>query len=70
MTQPDTGPATAVIALAVSLTSHPVWPPKILNICSLALFALIAILGFTLAKMTTNGWPPGAAPASASSSGP
>jgi hypothetical protein len=44
------GLAAALIALAVILTSRPVWPPKILNICSLALFALIAVLGFTLGK--------------------
>jgi hypothetical protein len=30
--------------------SHPIWPPKILNTCSLVLFALIAVLGFTLGK--------------------
>ena len=61
--------AAAVIALIAILTSHPVWPPKILDTCSLVLFALIAVLGFTLGKATTGGWPPGAAPASASSSG-
>jgi hypothetical protein len=42
------GVAAALIALAAILTSRPVWPPKILNTCSLALFALIAALGFTL----------------------
>ena len=35
----------ALIAIA---TSHPVWPPKIINACSLVLFALIAVLGFTM----------------------
>jgi hypothetical protein len=40
--------AAAAIALAAVLTSHPVWPPKILNTCSLTLFALIAVLGFAL----------------------
>jgi hypothetical protein len=40
----------AVTALIAILTSHPVWPPKILNACSLALFALLAIAGFTLGK--------------------
>ena len=40
----------AVIALIAILTSHPVWPPKILNTCSLVLFTLIAVLGFTLGK--------------------
>src|SRR6201987_3988932 len=39
--------ATALIAIA---TSHPVWPPKILSACSLGLFTLIAVLGFTLGK--------------------
>jgi hypothetical protein len=42
--------AAALIALIAILTSHPIWPPKILNTCSLVLFALIAILGFTLGK--------------------
>jgi len=41
------GLAAALIAIA---TSHPVWPPKILNTCSLVLFSLIAVLGFTLGK--------------------
>ena len=44
------GLAAALVALAVILTSHPIWPPKILNTCSFVLFALIAILGFTLGK--------------------
>ena len=44
------GLAAAVIALIAIATSHPVWPPKILNTCSLVLFALIAVLGFTLGK--------------------
>ena len=44
------GLAAALIALIAILTSHPVWPPKILNTCSLVLFALIAVLGFTLGK--------------------
>jgi len=44
------GIAAALIALIAILTSHPVWPPKILNTCSLVLFALIAVLGFTLGK--------------------
>jgi hypothetical protein len=42
------GLAAAVIALIAIATSHPVWPPKIINACSLVLFALIAVLGFTL----------------------
>jgi hypothetical protein len=40
----------AAVALIAILTSHPIWPPKILNTCSLVLFALIAVLGFTLGK--------------------
>jgi hypothetical protein len=42
------GLAAAVIALIAIATSRPVWPPKILNTCSLALFTLTAVLGFTL----------------------
>ncbi len=42
------GLAAAVIALIAILTSRPIWPPKIINACSLVLFALIAVLGFTL----------------------
>jgi hypothetical protein len=37
-----------VIALIAIVTSHPIWPPKILNSCSLVLFAVLAVLGFTL----------------------
>ena len=44
------GLAAALVALIAILASHPIWPPKILNTCSLVLFALIAILGFTLGK--------------------
>ncbi len=44
------GLAAAVVALIAIATSHPVWPPKIVNTCSVALFTLIAILGFTLGK--------------------
>ena len=44
------GLAAALVALAVILTSHPIWPPKILNTCSFVLFALTAIPGFTLGK--------------------
>jgi hypothetical protein len=40
------GLTAAVAALIAIATSHPVWPPKIINACSLALFALIAVLGF------------------------
>jgi len=44
------GLAAAVVALIAIVTSRPIWPPKILNSCSLVLFALIAVLGFTLGK--------------------
>ncbi len=44
------GLAAAVVALIAILISHPVWPPKILNTCSLVLFTVTAILGFTLGK--------------------
>jgi hypothetical protein len=44
------GLAAAVIALVAILTSRPVWPPKIINTCSLVLFTLIVILGFTAGK--------------------
>src|SRR5580692_9484533 len=39
-----------LIAFIAIVTSRPWWPPKILNTCSLVLFALIAVLGFTLGK--------------------
>jgi len=42
------GLVTAVIALLVILTSRPIWPPKIIITCSLVLFAVLAVLGFTL----------------------
>jgi hypothetical protein len=42
------GLAAALIALIAIAASRPVWPPKVLSTCSLALFALIAVLGFTL----------------------
>jgi intracellular septation protein A len=42
------GLVAAVAALIAILVSRPVWPPKILNACSLVLFTLIAVLGFTL----------------------
>ena len=41
------GLVAAVMAIIAIATSHPVWPPKIINACSLVLFALIAVLGFT-----------------------
>jgi hypothetical protein len=40
----------AVIAGVAMVTIRPLWPPKILNACSLILFALLAVLGFTLGK--------------------
>jgi hypothetical protein len=44
------GLVAAVIALAAIAASRPWWPPKVFNSCSLVLFALIAVLGFTLGK--------------------
>jgi hypothetical protein len=44
------GLGAAVVALIVILISRPIWPPKIVVSCSLVLFALIAVLGFTLGK--------------------
>ncbi len=44
------GLAAAVVGLIAIATSHPLWPPKILNTCSLVLFGLIVVLGFTLGK--------------------
>jgi hypothetical protein len=44
------GLAAAVLALIAIVTGHPIWPPKILNACSLVMFALFAVLGFTLGK--------------------
>jgi hypothetical protein len=40
----------AIAALDVLAFSRPVWPPKILNVCSFLLFTLLAVLGFTLGK--------------------
>ena len=44
------GLVAAVAALVAILTSHPIWPPKVINSCSLVLFTVTAILGFTLGK--------------------
>jgi hypothetical protein len=44
------GLVAAVAALVAILTSHPIWPPKVINTCSLVLFTVTAILGFTLGK--------------------
>ena len=40
----------AVIAGVAMVTIRLLWPPKILNACSLILFALLAVLGFILGK--------------------
>jgi hypothetical protein len=42
------GVVAAVMALVGVLASRPVWPPQIVVFCSLILFTLIAVLGFTL----------------------
>ena len=39
--------AAAVIAAIAAVAVRPVWPPKILNACSLVLFTVLAIAGFT-----------------------
>jgi hypothetical protein len=44
------GLAAAAIAALAIMTSHPVWPPKVLNTCSFLLFTLIAVLSFTLGQ--------------------
>src|SRR5580693_3263483 len=44
------GLAAAVTALIAIAASRPIWPPKIINSCSLVLFTVIAVLGFTLGK--------------------
>jgi hypothetical protein len=44
------GLVAAVSALIAMAISRPVWPPKILTACSLILFTVIAVLGFTLGK--------------------
>jgi hypothetical protein len=44
------GLVAAVSALIAVAISRPVWPPKILTVCSLILFTVIAVLGFTLGK--------------------
>jgi hypothetical protein len=37
-----------VAALVAMATSRPFWPPKIINACSFVMFAVLAVLGFTL----------------------
>jgi hypothetical protein len=44
------GLVAAVTALIAIAASRPIWPPKIINSCSLVLFTVIAVLGFTLGK--------------------
>jgi hypothetical protein len=41
------GLVAAVIAAIAMVAVRPVWPPKILNACSLVLFTVLAIAGFT-----------------------
>jgi hypothetical protein len=42
--------AAAVCAAGVIVAVRPAWPPKIITACSLVLFTLLAILGFTLGR--------------------
>ena len=42
------GVVAAVMALVGVLANRPVWPPQIVVFCSLILFTLVAVLGFTL----------------------
>jgi hypothetical protein len=42
--------AAAVIAGIAIVASRPIWPPKIINTCSLVLFTVLAVLGFTLGR--------------------
>jgi hypothetical protein len=42
--------AAAVCAAGVMVAFRPIWPPKIIAACSLVLFTLLAILGFTLGR--------------------
>jgi hypothetical protein len=44
------GLVAAVLALVAMLISRPIWPPKILNSCSLVIFTVLAVLGFSLDK--------------------
>jgi len=47
--------AGAVLALAAEVAIRPVWPPNLLSSCSLALFSVIAVLGFTQ-DQRTDSW--------------
>jgi hypothetical protein len=42
--------AAAMTVVVAIVATHSIWPPKILNTCSLVLFALIAVLAFTLGR--------------------
>jgi hypothetical protein len=56
------GLVAAALALVAMLISRPVWPPKILNACSLVIFTVLAVLGFSLDKgdkMWLATWPGG-----------
>jgi hypothetical protein len=49
------GVTAAVIAAVAMVAVRPVWPPKILNACSLVLFTVLAIAGFT-GSAGTDRW--------------
>jgi len=44
------GLVAAVCAVIAILASHPIWPPKVLNVIQLVIFGVIAVLGFTVGK--------------------
>jgi hypothetical protein len=49
------GLVAAVIAAIAMVAVRPVWPPKVLNACSLVLFAVLAVAGFT-GSAGTDRW--------------
>ena len=54
----DIGIAALVAALCAAVATvavRPVWPPKVLNACSLVLFAVLAVAGFT-GSAGTDRW--------------
>jgi hypothetical protein len=56
------GLVAAFLALAVMMTSRPIWPPKILTACSFVVFTVLAVLGFSLDKADKTWlatWPGG-----------
>jgi hypothetical protein len=56
------GLVAALLALVAMLISRPIWPPKILTACSLVIFTVIAVLGFSLDKgdkLWLATWPGG-----------